>query len=130
MSEYFRVHLLQIEFDRPAAIRMPRLAIGLEVGDEDYADAVHDKCRRNELLVSTEGSTVLLLPSLVKDKRTAGRGLDILDSEGPSAAASGTKRGLSWRRAAADAHGFCSRVTSWAGSRLICIECQRAQHQS
>ncbi len=30
------------------------------------------------LLVSTEGSTVLLLPSLAIDKRTAARGLDIL----------------------------------------------------
>ena len=45
---------------------------------EDYADAIHDKCRRNGLLVSTEGSTVLLLPSLAIDKRTAARGLDML----------------------------------------------------
>ena len=78
MSEYFRVRLLQLEFDRPAAIRIQGLAIGVDVGDEDYADAIHDKCRRNGLLVSTEGSTVLLLPSLVIDKRTAARGLDIL----------------------------------------------------
>jgi acetylornithine/succinyldiaminopimelate/putrescine aminotransferase len=77
-SEYFRVRLLQLEFDRPAAIRIQGLAIGIDVGDEDYADAIHDKCRRNGLLVSTEGSTVLLLPSLVIDKRTAARGLDIL----------------------------------------------------
>ena len=32
--------------------------------DEDYADAIHVRCRRNGLLVSTEGPTVLLLPSL------------------------------------------------------------------
>src|SRR4026209_1145191 len=78
MSEYFRVRLLQLEFERPAAVRIQGLAIGIDVGDEDYADAVHDKCRRNGLLVSTEGSTVLLLPSLTIDKRTAARGLDIL----------------------------------------------------
>jgi acetylornithine/succinyldiaminopimelate/putrescine aminotransferase len=78
MSEYFRVRLLQLEFDRPAAIRIQGLAIGIDVGDEDYADAIHDKCRRNGLLVSTEGSTVLLLPSLAIDKRTAARGLDAL----------------------------------------------------
>jgi acetylornithine/succinyldiaminopimelate/putrescine aminotransferase len=78
ISEYFRVRLLQLEFDRPPAIRVQGLAIGLDVGDEDYADAIHDKCRRNGLLVSTEGSAVLLLPSLVIDKRTAARGLDIL----------------------------------------------------
>src|SRR6187399_359518 len=78
MSEYFRVRLLQLEFDRPAAVRIQGLAIGIDVGDEDYADAIHDKCRRNGLLVSTEGSTVLLLPSLAIDKETAARGLDIL----------------------------------------------------
>src|SRR3954467_4278331 len=78
MSEYFRVRLLQLEFDRPAAVRVQGLAIGIDVGDEDYADAIHDKCRRNGLLVSTEGSTVLLLPSLAIDKGTAARGLDIL----------------------------------------------------
>ena len=78
MSEYFRVRLLQLEFEQPAAVRIQGLAIGIDVGDEDYADAVQDKCRRNGLLVSTEGSTVLLLPSLTIDKRTAARGLDIL----------------------------------------------------
>jgi hypothetical protein len=74
----FRVRLLQFEFDRPAAVRIQGLAIGIDVGDEEYAEAIHDKCRRNGLLVSTEGSTVLLLPSLAIDKRTAARGLDIL----------------------------------------------------
>jgi acetylornithine/succinyldiaminopimelate/putrescine aminotransferase len=78
MSDYFRVRLLQLEFDRPAAVRIQGLAIGIDVGSEEYADAIHDKCHRNGLLVSTEGSTVLLLPSLVIDKRTAARGLDIL----------------------------------------------------
>jgi acetylornithine/succinyldiaminopimelate/putrescine aminotransferase len=78
MSEYFRVRLLQLEFERPAAVRIQGLAIGIDVGDEDYADTIHDKCRRNGLLVSTEGSTVLLLPSLAIDARTAARGLDIL----------------------------------------------------
>ena len=78
MSEYFRVRLLQLEFKRPAAVRVQGLAIGIDVGDEDYADAIQDKCRGNGLLVSTEGSTVLLLPSLAIDKGTAARGLDIL----------------------------------------------------
>ena len=78
MSEYFRVRLLQLEFERPAAVRIQGLAIGIDVGDEDYADTIHDKCHRHGLLVSTEGSTVLLLPSLAIDKRTAAKGLDIL----------------------------------------------------
>jgi putrescine aminotransferase/taurine--2-oxoglutarate transaminase len=79
MSEYFRVRLQQLEFQQTAAVRIQGLAIGIDVGDEDYADTIQDKCRRNGLLVSTEGSTVLLLPSLVIDQRTAARGLDILD---------------------------------------------------
>jgi len=78
MSEYFRGRLLQLEFEQPAAVRIQGLAIGIDVGDEDYADTVQEKCRRNGLLVSTEGSTVLLLPSLVIDRRTAAKGLDIL----------------------------------------------------
>ena len=78
MSEYFRVRLLQLEFDRPAAVRIQGLAIGIDVGDEAYADAIQERCRRHGLLVSTEGSTVLLLPSLTIDQRTAARGLDML----------------------------------------------------
>jgi acetylornithine/succinyldiaminopimelate/putrescine aminotransferase len=78
MSEYFRVRLLQLDFERPAALRIQGLAIGIDVGDEDYADVIQEKCRRNRLLVSTEASTVLLLPSLAIEKRTAARGLDIL----------------------------------------------------
>jgi acetylornithine/succinyldiaminopimelate/putrescine aminotransferase len=78
MSEYFRVRLLQLDFGRPAAVRVQGLAIGIDVADEDHADAIQDKCRRNGLLVSTEGSTVLLLPALTIDKRTASKGLDIL----------------------------------------------------
>src|SRR4029078_4534137 len=77
-SEYFRVRLLQLEFERPAAVRVQGLAIGIDVGDEDSAAAIQNKCRGNGVLVSTEGSTVLLLPSLAIDKGTAARGLDIL----------------------------------------------------
>lgn len=62
---------------RPAAVRIQGLAIGIDVGDEDYADAIRHRCHRNGLLVSTEGSTVLL-PSLAIDKRTAARGLDLV----------------------------------------------------
>jgi len=78
MREYFPVRLLELEFDRPATIRIQGRAIGIDVGDEDYADVIHDRCRRNGLLVSTEGPTLPLLPSLLIDKRTAARGLDIL----------------------------------------------------
>ena len=42
-------------------------------------DTIHDTCRRNGLLVSTEGSTVLLLPSL----RTAVRQMTLASSRLP-----------------------------------------------
>ena len=81
-----RARLLQLEFERPAAVRIQGLAIGIDVGDEDYADTIHDKCRRNGLLVSTEGSTVLLLPSLVIDKRTAAHQIERARMSSPLAA--------------------------------------------
>ena len=43
MSEHFRVRLLQLEFDRPAAVRIQGLAIGIDVGDEGLP-AVTLKC--------------------------------------------------------------------------------------
>jgi 4-aminobutyrate aminotransferase-like enzyme len=52
---------------------------GLSIGASDNREHIKNLLpRRNGLLVSTEGSTVLLLPSLAIDKRTAARGLDIL----------------------------------------------------
>ena len=56
-----------LEFEQPAAVRIQSLAFGIDVGAEDYADATQEKCRRDGLLVSTEGSAVLLtllLPSV------------------------------------------------------------------
>jgi acetylornithine/succinyldiaminopimelate/putrescine aminotransferase len=37
MSEYFRVRLQPLEFDRPVAVRIRGLAIGIHVEDENYA---------------------------------------------------------------------------------------------
>jgi acetylornithine/succinyldiaminopimelate/putrescine aminotransferase len=78
MSEYFRVRLLQLEFEKPAAVRVQGLAIGIDVGDEAYAERVQARCRRAGLLLSTEGSTLLLLPALTIDRATAAKGIDIL----------------------------------------------------
>ena len=70
--------------------------LGVLIPEKEIIQRVRDLCRRygtlfiadevacgfgrtgrNALLVSTEGSTVLL-PSLVIDQRTAARGLDVL----------------------------------------------------
>jgi 4-aminobutyrate aminotransferase-like enzyme len=39
---------------------------------------VGERCRAKGLLVSPEGETVLLIPSLDIDRKTAAKGLDIL----------------------------------------------------
>jgi acetylornithine/succinyldiaminopimelate/putrescine aminotransferase len=55
------------------------LAIGLHFEDEEYSDALSERCRRNGLLVASQSPDVLLLPALNIDRRTASRGLDILE---------------------------------------------------
>jgi len=56
------------------------LAIGIDLHDEDAAERLGTRCRRKGLLVSTEGETVLLIPALTIDARTADEGLDILEA--------------------------------------------------
>ena len=55
MSEYFRVRLLQLQFEHPATIRIQGLAIGIDVGAEESADAIQEiavgtgcSCRRKD----------------------------------------------------------------------------------
>jgi len=80
MSEYFSDRLSRMRFTRVthvATIHVKGLAIGIDFENEDEADAVQAKCRRNGLLTSTEGSTLLLLPALTIPRRVAKTGLDI-----------------------------------------------------
>lgn len=82
MSEYFSDRLSRMRFTRVkhvATIHVKGLAIGIDFENEDEADAVQAKCRRNGLLTSTEGSTLLLLPALTIPRRVAKTGLDILE---------------------------------------------------
>jgi len=55
------------------------LAIGLHFEKKKYGEALTDRCRRNGLLVASQSSDVLLLPALNIDRRTASRGLSILE---------------------------------------------------
>jgi adenosylmethionine-8-amino-7-oxononanoate aminotransferase len=59
-------------------VRIAGLAISVEVGDA-RTEAVQRKCRREGLLVASEGDGLLLLPALNIDRQTAARGLDILE---------------------------------------------------
>jgi acetylornithine/succinyldiaminopimelate/putrescine aminotransferase len=77
-AEHFAMRLAAMRFRHDVEVRQRGLAIGLDFGDEDYADKVGERCRRKGLLVSPEGETVLLIPALTIDHRTAQKGLDIL----------------------------------------------------
>jgi acetylornithine/succinyldiaminopimelate/putrescine aminotransferase len=79
LSDYFRDRLLGIEFAKPARLSMMGLAIGVDVGSEAFASRLEERCRRDGLLVTSQDSTILLLPALNLDERTARRGLDILE---------------------------------------------------
>ena len=48
--------------------------------DEEAAEQLGKRCRRKGLLVSPEGETVLLIPALTIDAKTAEEGLDILEA--------------------------------------------------
>jgi adenosylmethionine-8-amino-7-oxononanoate aminotransferase len=78
-AEYFAMRLAAMTFRHDVEVRQRGLAIGLDFGDEDYANKVGERCRKKGLLVSPEGETVLLIPALNIDLKTAQKGLDILE---------------------------------------------------
>jgi adenosylmethionine-8-amino-7-oxononanoate aminotransferase len=78
-AQYFAMRLAAMTFRHDVEIRQRGLAIGLDFGDEAYAEKVGERCRRRGLLVSPEGKTVLLIPALDIDHKTAQKGLDILE---------------------------------------------------
>lgn len=80
MSDYFHDRLLQMKFEEASEIRMEGLAIGVDVNSEGYAAKIQERARKAGLLITTAGSTVMLLPALTIDQATAGRGLDILQA--------------------------------------------------
>jgi acetylornithine/succinyldiaminopimelate/putrescine aminotransferase len=77
-SDYFRERIGEIEFGSKLTLNMLGLAIGLHFEDDEYADELTERCRKNGLLVAGQSSEVLLLPALNIDRRTAARGLNIL----------------------------------------------------
>jgi len=59
MSEHFRMRLARMQFK--------------------HSSRFQTQCRRNGMLATTEETTLLLLPALNIDRKTAQRGLDILE---------------------------------------------------
>lgn len=79
MSEYFRDRLTAMDFGEDMKLNIRGLAIGVDVGDEDYADEIVEKSRRGGLLVTNEESVITILPALTIDRAAAKQGLDILE---------------------------------------------------
>jgi acetylornithine/succinyldiaminopimelate/putrescine aminotransferase len=79
VSGYFQSRLSQLARSR-WEIRVQGLAIGVDLADENEASKVQERCRRQGLLVATEGATLLLLPALTIDPALAEQGLDLLEA--------------------------------------------------
>jgi acetylornithine/succinyldiaminopimelate/putrescine aminotransferase len=78
-SDYFRERIGKIEFGSNLTLNMLGLAICLNFNSDKYADELTDRCRKNGLLVAGQSGGMLLLPALNIDRRTAARGLNILE---------------------------------------------------
>ena len=78
-SAYFRDRLVTMDFGEDVKLNIRGLAIGVDVADEGYADVIVEKCRRNGLLLTTEGSVIMMLPALTIDRAAAKQGLDVLE---------------------------------------------------
>jgi 4-aminobutyrate aminotransferase-like enzyme len=79
MGNYFRVRLSRMAFKHRATVRVRGLAIGVDVARRDYAVKVRGRCREAGVLVGVEASSIVLFPPLAIDKKTARRGLDLLE---------------------------------------------------
>jgi adenosylmethionine-8-amino-7-oxononanoate aminotransferase len=78
-SAYFRDRLAAMDLGEETKLNILGLAIGVDVGDQEYADEVAENCRRGGLLLDTEGSVITMLPALTIDRVAAKRGLDIFE---------------------------------------------------
>jgi putrescine aminotransferase len=77
MSDYFGGRLSKM-FPPQTKISIRGLAIGIDLEDEDRADGLMSACLRGGLVVTTQESTLLLLPALTIERNVAAKGLDIL----------------------------------------------------
>jgi acetylornithine/succinyldiaminopimelate/putrescine aminotransferase len=79
VSQYFTDRLSQMKFKKPVTLRIMGLAIGIDVGNERYADQIQQKCLKKGLLFTTQGQTISLFPALTLRKPVAEEGLNILE---------------------------------------------------
>ena len=78
LEETFKKGLSGVEFVEDPEVRIMGAAIGIDVKNEDYAYEVKQKALQNGLLMNTEGSTLLFLPSFQMSVETAVEGIELL----------------------------------------------------
>ena len=78
VSNYFRDRLSEMDFGGYGAINILGVAISVDVGDEDYAEEIREKCQRKGLLFVTQETKLLLLPAVTVDSNVAAQAMDIL----------------------------------------------------
>lgn len=80
MSKYFVERLSQMKFKYPAKIHAKGLAIGVEFQHADYANEIVTKAQKNGVLFSPRNNKIFtLFPALNIDRKTAAKGLDIME---------------------------------------------------
>jgi adenosylmethionine-8-amino-7-oxononanoate aminotransferase len=79
-SQLFRTNLSQMDFKKKGKLNMIGLAIGVEVGDAKYAEAIMKKCFENGLLITTQEDSIVMFPPLTVEKKTILKAMDILES--------------------------------------------------
>ncbi len=79
-SDRFRQRISHMQFKNGSKLSLSGLAIGIDVGDEFYADNIKKKCRMSGLLLGAEDKSLLIYPPLNIEKTTADKGMDILAS--------------------------------------------------
>lgn len=80
MSKYFIERLSRMKFKFPAKIRTKGLAIGVEFEQLRYTNEIRVKAQKSGVLFSQLNDKILVLfPALNIDRKTATKGLDILE---------------------------------------------------
>ncbi|MDD3102217.1 MAG: aspartate aminotransferase family protein [Patescibacteria group bacterium] len=80
MSKYFTERLSKMKFKYPANVHVKGLAIGVEFKKPNYANQIVAQSQKNGVLFSSLGNTIFtLFPALNIDRKTAEKGLNILE---------------------------------------------------
>lgn len=78
-SLQFADRLAAMPWEREIELRIRGLAIGVDLGDAEYAAKLVDKARTAGVLIAAEDATLLMFPALTLDVQTASEGLGLIE---------------------------------------------------